>query len=289
MNAQPNPRSPAGNAEPVAWSYERWCGGDGWQKILTRDKPAGEKWERNIVALYAVPQVSSQPATPAGDVVAWRWRHSSSRQWTYGDEKPEGPSIHLFEVEALAHANPILDVSSQPATPAGNADTFQKRVLAWLMECFSMEVCRDGTERNHRFLEESLELVQSLGCTRSEAHQLVDYVFDRPTGEPMQELGGVQVTLAALCFPHDLDMHQAAETELARVWTKIEKIRAKQAAKPKHSPLPAHVPSQPETATHVELTDILLDHLKIKPTGRIVGIQDAISALLSKFNITRKA
>lgn len=120
---------------------------------------------------------------------------------------------------------------------------FQKRVVNWLMECFSMEVCRDGTERNHRFLEESLELVQSLGCTASEAHQLVDYVFGRPVGEPDQELGGVQVTLAALCFPHDLDMDAARERELARVWTKIDKIRAKQAAKPKHSPLPEHVPA----------------------------------------------
>jgi hypothetical protein len=40
---------------------------------------------------------------------------------------------------------------------------FQKRVLEWMMACFSMEICRDGMERNHRFLEEALELVQSLG------------------------------------------------------------------------------------------------------------------------------
>jgi hypothetical protein len=116
---------------------------------------------------------------------------------------------------------------------------FQRRVLDWMMACFSAEVCRDGQERNHRFLEESLELVQSLGCTASEAHQLVDYVFGRPIGEPTQELGGVMVTLAALCHPHELDMQDAAEKELARVWTNIEQIRAKQAAKPKHSPLPA--------------------------------------------------
>lgn len=115
---------------------------------------------------------------------------------------------------------------------------FQNRVLEWLMECFPMEVCRDKQERNHRFLEESLELVQSLGCTRSEAHQLVDYVFDRPIGEPMQELGGVMVTTAALCWPNELDMEEAANVELARVWRKIDLIRAKQAAKPKHSPLP---------------------------------------------------
>jgi len=116
---------------------------------------------------------------------------------------------------------------------------FQRRVQAWLMECFSMEVCRDKTERNHRFLEESLELVQALGCTKDEAHQLVDYVFGRPTGDPVQELGGVMVTVAALCWPNELDMYEAAEKELARIWNKIDLIRAKQAAKPKHSPLPA--------------------------------------------------
>lgn len=115
---------------------------------------------------------------------------------------------------------------------------FQQRVLEWLMACFSMEICRDRQERNHRFLEEALELVQSLGCTQSEAHQLVGYVFSRPAGEPKQELGGVMVTIAALCYPNDLDMDAAAETELARVWKKIDVIRAKQAAKPKHSPLP---------------------------------------------------
>lgn len=50
------------------------------------------------------------------------------------------------------------------------------------------------------------------------------------------------VTLAALCLAQGLDMHAAGETELARIWTKLEQIRSKQAAKPKHSPLPEHVP-----------------------------------------------
>ena len=39
----------------------------------------------------------------------------------------------------------------------------------------------------HRFLEEALELVQACGATASEAHQLVDYVYGRPVGEPAQE------------------------------------------------------------------------------------------------------
>jgi hypothetical protein len=37
-------------------------------------------------------------------------------------------------------------------------------------------------------------------------------------------------------------MHACGETELARIWTKVEAIRAKQAAKPKHSPLPMQAP-----------------------------------------------
>lgn len=121
--------------------------------------------------------------------------------------------------------------------------SFQDRVKPWMLECFGPVIPFDKVERNHRFLEEALELVQSLGCTASEAHQLVDYVFGRAIGDPPQESGGVSVTHAALCTANNLDMNHCAETELARIWTKVEKIRAKQAAKPKHSPLPG--PSAP--------------------------------------------
>jgi hypothetical protein len=120
-----------------------------------------------------------------------------------------------------------------------NNGTFQQRVQPWMMACFGEMIAGDREERNHRFLEEALELVQATGCTASEAHQLVDYVYGRPVGEPAQEVGGVMVTLAALCLANALDLHQCGETELARIWTKVDAIRAKQAAKPKHSPLPA--------------------------------------------------
>jgi hypothetical protein len=118
---------------------------------------------------------------------------------------------------------------------------FQVRVVDWMMETFSMEVCRDSAERNHRFLEEALELVQATRCTRAEAHMLVDYVFNRPVGDSQQEVGGVMVTLAALCALHDFNMSECAERELARCWQNIERIRQKQASKPKHSPLPEAV------------------------------------------------
>lgn len=110
-----------------------------------------------------------------------------------------------------------------------------------MLECFGHAIASDTKERNHRFLEEALELVQACACTQSEAHQLVDYVYGRAVGEKYQEVGGVMVTLAALCLAQQLDMHDCGEVELARIWTKVEQIRAKQAGKPKHSPLPQHV------------------------------------------------
>lgn len=119
--------------------------------------------------------------------------------------------------------------------------TYQARVHKWVVSCFGEAVAADGVERNHRFLEEALELVQATGCSASEAHQLVDYVFGRPIGEPGQEVGGVMNTLAALCNAHGLDLDGEAERELARVWTISDKIRAKHAAKPKHSPLPGSI------------------------------------------------
>lgn len=117
-------------------------------------------------------------------------------------------------------------------------NTFQNRVKPWLLACFGSVISNDKKERNHRFLEESLELAQACGCTAGEAHQLVDYVFNRDVGEKHQEVGGVMVTLAALCLSQELNMHENGEEELERVWRCVDKIRAKQASKPKDSPLP---------------------------------------------------
>lgn len=124
------------------------------------------------------------------------------------------------------------------AVPPPAAQLFQDRVRPWLWECFGREVAENRIERNHRFLEESLELVQACGCTREHALQIVEYVYGRPAGETFQEVGGVMVTLAALCLAQMVSMDVAAETELARVWQKINVIRAKQARKVKDSALP---------------------------------------------------
>jgi hypothetical protein len=120
---------------------------------------------------------------------------------------------------------------------------YQAETAAWMNACFGEEVAADRTERIHRFLEEALELAQSLRCTPAEAHQLVDYVFSRPAGDPYQEVGGTLVTLAALCHANNIDLNAAGQVELSRVWTRMPQIRAKHRAKPKMSPLPG--PSAP--------------------------------------------
>ena len=115
---------------------------------------------------------------------------------------------------------------------------FQSRVADWMQVCFGPEIASDRVERNYRFLEEALELVQACGCSQDDAHKLVEYVYGRDVGETVQEIGGVMVTLAALCKSQGQNMHDAGETELKRIWTAIDAIRLKQASKPMRSPLP---------------------------------------------------
>lgn len=173
------------------------------------------------------------------------------------------PTPEQKRINDLLDANNRFEQAARDARAAQRGG-YQDRVSTWLLACFGMEIAADRTERSHRFIEEALELVQACGTTPSEAHQLVDYVFNRPIGDRYQEVGGVMNTLAALCLAHSIDMLGAGETELTRCWVNLEKIRAKQAAKPEHSPLPEHATvSAPELGPHRQFGDrALLDRLR---------------------------
>lgn len=137
-------------------------------------------------------------------------------------------------------------------------DNFQSRVDPWVKACFGPAISADKDERNARFIEEALELVQSAGCTREAAHGWVDYVFNRETGVPAQEVGGVMVTLAALCLAHGMDMHAAGEIELARISQPdvLERVREKQRSKPRSvAPAPAAAEAVAELVAGLKLLE----------------------------------
>lgn len=199
-------------------------------------------------------------------------RHAKDTLSIYGLETADDSETILVIDEALAA------LTAEPTTTS-DRERLQPRVAEWMAACFGPEISADRIERNHRFIEEALELVQACGCTQSEAHQLVDYVYDRPQGDINQEVGGVMITLATLCLANGFDMHAAGETELARVWTKIEKIRAKQAAKPRHSPLPEATALRQPVAAEIEEMAQRLDALTInrESWGPFVDFADVIN------------
>ena len=147
--------------------------------------------------------------------------------------------------QAVRELAAMRSASNSPTTNGEVSEPFQQRVAQWMDACFTPAIKADKLERCDRFIEEALELAQTNPAfTADRAHALVDYVFARPVGETGQEVGGVMVTLAALCGPFGVDMTDEAEREVARIThpAMFEKIRAKQAAKPTGSALPiAHL------------------------------------------------
>lgn len=119
--------------------------------------------------------------------------------------------------------------------------SFQKRCVQWAIECFGLKIVNNLRERDLRFAEEAIELVQARGnVTEEEFVRLVRFTYKRPVGEVPQEVGGVMTTLAVLCETEaveengekvPLDMFKAGETEYQRVLTEIPRIRAKNEVK----------------------------------------------------------
>jgi hypothetical protein len=172
------------------------------------------------------------PDTAPGETVEaylqWQYRVVGYEKW-YDCTEPK----ELYDA-CFDESRQIYVLSKEGEGKKVETKTLQDRVSVWLVQCFGDKIAKDIQERNHRFLEESLELVQSLGCSKEDAHMLVDYVFGREIGEPFQEVGGTMITLAALCSASGLDMDANAETEYNRINQPeiIEKIRKKQATKP---------------------------------------------------------
>lgn len=115
---------------------------------------------------------------------------------------------------------------------------FQRLVYNWTIQCFGHRDANNLDLRTARFLEEALELAQASNLTKTQAKEILEYVYGRPVGEPAQEVGGVMVTLASYCSVRGIELESAAYNEMCRCWQQFEKIAEKHRNKPTFGVLP---------------------------------------------------
>lgn len=99
-------------------------------------------------------------------------------------------------------------------------DDRQEIVGRWCREAFGEDHATNVEQRAVRLLEEAIELYQAAGGSRSMAHALVNYIFDREPGKVAQEVGGVSVTLLAFCEAAMLSADGEERREIDRVLSK---------------------------------------------------------------------
>lgn len=110
-------------------------------------------------------------------------------------------------------------------------DDLQEVVLRWVQRTFGAELLAPQ-ERVARLLEEVVELAQAEDLPEERALALVRHVYSKPPGSPLQEVGGVGVTLLAYCGSKGISADTAERMELDRVLSlPAEHFRRRQAAK----------------------------------------------------------
>ncbi|EPK4167847.1 hypothetical protein QEG52_000536 [Stenotrophomonas maltophilia] len=182
-----------------------------------------------VVEIY----LSAQPS-PGGQHSVWLLPDDARIVGVIADSIERGKLDHpgFYRNTQLGEVlRRVLSAALAAHQPVGRS--FQSGVSEWMGQCFLPSLYSNMTERGDRLLEEVLELLQAHGYDRARVPTLVDYVFGRPVGEPVQEVGGVMVTLAGYCWVAGIDMHAAGDAELARINQPdvMAKIRAKQEAK----------------------------------------------------------
>lgn len=103
---------------------------------------------------------------------------------------------------------------------------WQEMIGKWVRKTFGDE-SMNTRERNLRFLEEAVELVQSHNITHEEASRIVARVYIKPVGNPVQEMGGVMVTLLALAECQRYDTHECLMREWDRIRNPDDQLKAK--------------------------------------------------------------
>jgi NTP pyrophosphatase (non-canonical NTP hydrolase) len=82
---------------------------------------------------------------------------------------------------------------------------------------FGWDSLYDPKNRAERLLEEAIEVSQAVGMTEARARELVSKVYARPAGRVEDEVGGVGLTLLALCASIGVSADAAEAKEAKRV------------------------------------------------------------------------
>jgi hypothetical protein len=110
----------------------------------------------------------------------------------------------------------------------------RKRIEAWVLDRLGTECLMDREERAKRLFEEAAELLQAEDVSFVHAVNILRRVYDRPKGEPEQEMGGVMVCAHAWAVAADQNLVVLTEREVARIESvPAEVTRAKHAANAK--------------------------------------------------------
>lgn len=110
--------------------------------------------------------------------------------------------------------------------------TLAQRTSQFLLDCWPDNPVIEPKVRVLRFLEEALELAQSMGITREKALEQVEYTFGREIGDPKQEFGGTVFTLTNVGVALGLDLVTEGYRAVDEAYDRIEKIREKSKSKP---------------------------------------------------------
>lgn len=82
---------------------------------------------------------------------------------------------------------------------AMTSSALQTIVHDWGVRAFGREHMANLPIRGLRCAEEAIELAQVLCIPKEQLHQLIDAVYSKPKGKLDQEIGGVLVTITAIC------------------------------------------------------------------------------------------
>lgn len=147
--------------------------------------------------------------------------------------------IAALEAENLSLREDLNDAEQMLRMGIGEEERYQSRVAKAHKALFEGDPT-DIPERSARFCEEANEVCQAFGMTREEAHQLVDYTYGRPSGDPAAEIGAAMLTLTSLCVVAEFDLMVSAESDLRKLQRPetIARIRAKRSTRHGRGPLP---------------------------------------------------